>query len=89
MLKSTLNKGFQMEFKNGYEISIQFGNGNYCDNNLKENSNYITTCNNAEVAIFYKNKNVTKEVLCSDYDFVSYVDADKVAELINVVKNLI
>ena len=31
--KSTENKGFQMTFENGWTISVQFGYGNYCDNN--------------------------------------------------------
>ena len=31
MFRSTQNKGFQMEFKNGITISVQFGAGNYCE----------------------------------------------------------
>ena len=31
MLKSTLNKGFQLTFENGITISVQFGSGNYCE----------------------------------------------------------
>ena len=27
------NRGFQMTFENGYTVSVQFGPGNYCDNN--------------------------------------------------------
>ena len=26
------NKGFQISFKNGYTVSVQFGGGNYCAN---------------------------------------------------------
>lgn len=32
MFRVTRNKGFQMEFENGWTISVQFGYGNYCDN---------------------------------------------------------
>ena len=28
----TNGKGFQMEFKSGYTLSVQWGVGNYCDN---------------------------------------------------------
>ena len=28
--ESTFHNGFQMKFKNGYTISVQFGKGNYC-----------------------------------------------------------
>ncbi len=31
MFRSTCNSGFQMEFKNGIIISVQFGIGNYCE----------------------------------------------------------
>jgi hypothetical protein len=30
MIKSTLNRGFQITFDNGLTISVQFGTGNYC-----------------------------------------------------------
>ena len=29
---STMNKGFQMSFPNGWTISVQWGPGNYCQN---------------------------------------------------------
>lgn len=31
MFRTTQNRGFQMEFKNGITISVQFGTGNYCE----------------------------------------------------------
>ena len=30
MFKSTFNRGFNMSFKNGLTISVQWGEGNYC-----------------------------------------------------------
>jgi hypothetical protein len=32
MFNITGGKGFFIEFKNGYKISVQFGMGNYCEN---------------------------------------------------------
>lgn len=31
-LLSTRNKGFRMTFDNGFNVSVQWGAGNYCDN---------------------------------------------------------
>ena len=31
MFTSTRNRGFQMTFKNGLTISVQWGTGNYCE----------------------------------------------------------
>ena len=36
MFKITGGKGFHMEFKNGYTISVQFGPMNYCSNRSME-----------------------------------------------------
>lgn len=32
MFDITANKGFHLSFANGNTISVQWGNGNYCDN---------------------------------------------------------
>lgn len=32
MFRITRGKGFHITFANGWTISVQFGNGNYCDN---------------------------------------------------------
>ena len=55
---STNNKGFQMTFSNGWSISVQFGYGNYCQNNHHPNGFYfsknqdVTTSEDAEIAIW-------------------------------------
>lgn len=58
MIKSTSNKGFQMTFENGWTISVQFGYGNYCENNHHpEGWNFskqkeIVESKSAEIAIW-------------------------------------
>jgi len=32
MFSIVFNKGFHIEFENGYSVSVQFGGGNYCKN---------------------------------------------------------
>ena len=61
MFKATQNKGFCIKFENGIEVSIQFGNGNYCENRSKENNNVITSCVNAEVMAYDEDDNVILE----------------------------
>jgi len=49
------NKGFHIEFDNGYTVSVQFGGGNYCDNYDfpigKERDGRGMKSSNAEVAV--------------------------------------
>lgn len=53
-------KGFKIKFPNGLTLSTQIGGGNYCDNH--DNFEDIMTvpsqaeCNNAEIAIWDKEK---------------------------------
>ena len=41
-IRSTERKGFQMTFKNGITVSVQWGNENYCDNKLINHKEDIT-----------------------------------------------
>lgn len=60
MFKSTYNRGFQMTFKNGLTISVQFGTGNYCERrNIKTSyrgdmdaATPVIASENAEIAIW-------------------------------------
>ena len=62
MFKSNHNHGFQMTFKNGITISVQFGTGNYCERrNLKvsyrgdmDAATPIISSHSAEIAIWHK-----------------------------------
>ena len=90
MLVSTENKGFQLTFKNGYTISIQFGRGNYCSNRNnvdkpQEQVSYKSV--NAEVAAWDSlGECVSLDSNCINNP-VMYCSADEVAELINKVKS--
>ena len=47
-------KGFQITFDNGYTVSVQFSNGNYCSNShIPEGFESLATCENAEVALIH------------------------------------
>ena len=90
MLASTENKGFQLSFKNGYTISVQFGRGNYCSNR--------NNLDKPEEQISYKSVNAEVAAWDSFGDFVSldgssnplmYCSADEVADLINKVKSFL
>lgn len=72
----TIKAGIQMTFANGNTISIQFGQGNYCENRHCSKSE----CKDAEIAIW---NNEGKW-----YDFESdqvkgYCTPDEVAQYIN------
>jgi len=58
MFKITGHRGFQVTFKNGWTVSVQFGGGHYCDNYDVEigSEKYIDmlTSGNAEVAAWDK-----------------------------------
>lgn len=90
MFKSTYNKGFSMKFDNGWTISVQFGYGNYCDNNNHPEGWYfsknqeVTECSNAEIAIWDANDEW--------YNFGSdtvkgWCSANEVGEWIEKVRN--
>ena len=86
--------GFFMEFDNGWELSVQWGPGNYCENrNLSmginpfdgEFHNYSSM--NAEVRVRYT---PTDQILAlqTHEDVDGWVSPDNVMELMGKVKNL-
>lgn len=106
MFQINENKGFHMTFDNGITISCQIGNTNYCDNRIigvpeifKEMKEYITSCNNCEVAIWDKDDNwITQEVfeklnlfdecdLC-DNMVAGYVNSNTIAKIITYISTL-
>jgi len=58
---SVFNKhGFSIKFDNGYEVSVNFGKGNYCNNRYEEIdilSIGDLSCENSEIAV-YKDNNM-------------------------------
>lgn len=103
MFEITLGKGIRMTFENGYTISIQFGNGNYCDNynnqsaiSSSEKYNGFIESKDAEIAI-WKNFNdvwVTKRIWYDLFkedladDVKGNVSTDEVAKIINYISTL-
>jgi hypothetical protein len=88
MLKITRGTGFQLNFENGWTISVQFGYGNYCDNyHHPEGFDFgkgkdIVQSYDAEIAIW--------DIEGTWYNFgddtvKGYCSADEVAEWIDKV----
>ena len=83
---SNNNKGFSMVFENGWTISVQFGYGNYCQNNHHLDGFYfsknqdVVTSEDAEIAIWDKNGdwynfgNDTVKGYCSANDVAGWID---------------
>ncbi len=85
---ATNNKGFRMTFENGFEISVQWGPGNYCekrdaDFGLSEKSKFWESCS-AEIAIFYKDDSM---VSLGQDTVEGWVSADQVAKVIAIVQS--
>ena len=84
-----LQQGFFMKFQNGYQISVQFGSGNYCLNSLKlldENKQSIfAKCKDCETAIFKPNGKFLKY---KGDDVQGYQTTDEVAETIAYIQTL-
>ena len=83
-------QGFHMTFKNGYTISVQFGNGNYCSNRLTpigidREEKTLGKCSNCETAILKPNGKFLKY---KGDDVQGWQTADEVAETIAYVKSL-
>lgn len=72
--------GFNIEFENGYSVSVQFGPGNYCSNRA-QTSRPCDSCHSAEVLIF--------DPAGNPYGKESgWTSADKAAKLIAKAANL-
>ena len=88
---STYNKGFRIDFKNGFGISVQWGPGNYSENRDKdwEGEPGIKSFNStdAEIAVFDNNEkdgyfiNLGK----SKGAVLGYVDSTNTAKVIEIV----
>jgi hypothetical protein len=87
MLRITQQKGFQLEFSNGYTVSVQFGAFNYCENynadfELPRKAHFWNSTD-AEVAVLTSGGMVPMQA----YDNVfGNVDADTVGKLIAFVQ---
>jgi hypothetical protein len=88
MFESNMNKGVNMKFSNGFEVSIQFGESNYCTTISQSPERTIST--SAEMAIYDPNNKMI-EVFPSyggNNDSVEgWLGADDVAKVIDIVSN--
>mgnify|MGYP003660640138 FL=1 len=88
MFESNMNKGVNMKFQNGFEVSIQFGQNNYCTTISQNLERTIST--SAEMAI-YDHNNKMIEVFPSyggNTDSVEgWLGTDDVVRVISIVAN--
>ena len=85
MFESNMNKGVNMKFQNGFEVSIQFGQNNYCTTISQSLERTIST--SAEMAI-YDHNNKMIEVFPSYDDnkcVEGWLGTDDVARVISIV----
>ena len=87
--ETTMNKGFMMQFENGFKISVQWGVGNYCtrkmDGDFKESMNQDHwESATAEIAVFGKDGNMVE---ITEHDTVAgWLTTDDVAAAIVIVQ---
>ena len=88
MFESNMNKGVNMKFQNGFEVSIQFGQNNYCTTISQSLERTIST--SAEMAV-YDHNNKMIEVFPSyggNTDSVEgWLGTDDVVRVISIVAN--
>ena len=76
------DKGFQIGFANGFEISVMFGKSNYC--NRRANSESIAT--SAEIAVFRGEKTVYAD---GETPYQGgWLNPNQVAKCVEIVSNL-
>ena len=86
---ATRNKGFRMGFDNGFEISVQWGPGNYC---AKRDTDFgdprkteFWESLSAEIAVFGKDREF---ITITNSDVVAgWLTTDKVAKCITIVQS--
>ena len=83
----TNHKGFRMGFKNGFEISVQWGPGNYCERKDedfdKPQEERFWESRTAEIAIFNSKDNSMITLGKDNVD--GWLTPDKVAKVITMV----
>ena len=83
----TNHKGFRMGFKNGFEISVQWGPGNYCERKdedfNKPQEERFWESRTAEIAIFDSKDD--SMITLSEDNVDGWLTPDKVAKVITMV----
>ena len=84
---ATRNKGFRMTFENGFEISVQWGPGNYCERKDedfdKPQEERFWESRTAEIAIFDSKDN--SMITLGEDNVDGWLTSDKVAKVITMV----
>ena len=84
---ATRNKGFRMGFDNGFEISVQWGPGNYCERKdedfNKPQEERFWESRTAEIAIFDSKDD--SMITLSEDNVDGWLTPDKVAKVITMV----
>ena len=85
--KITNHKGFRMGFENGFEISVQWGPGNYCERKdedfNKPQEERFWESRTAEIAIFDSKDD--SMITLSEDNVDGWLTPDKVAKVITMV----
>lgn len=76
--------GLQMTFANGYTVSVQWHNGNHCDNRYKAGD--TSRSETAEVAIWNRKGDYVKHPLFHGSMLGSYMTADEVAQIMASIR---
>jgi hypothetical protein len=86
--ETTMNKGFMMQFANGFRISVQWGVLNYCtrkndteDFNQPQNQDHWESAT-AEIAVFNKDGEMVE--LTSNDVVAGWLTTDEVAKVIAI-----
>lgn len=96
MIRITEGKGFHLTFSNGWTASVQFSEGNYCENrnsrfsrDHKENDRLCGNAGsaNAEIAAWDKNDNYYRGEDWDD-DVKGYVTPEEVARFLLTISQL-
>jgi hypothetical protein len=82
MFTITRGTGFTIGFPNGWSISVQFGNGTYCENRYRDHQPHagFYSSPDAEVAVFKPDGSFAR--LCAHDDVAGWQTPEQVAELI-------
>ena len=90
----TRHKGFRLAFDNGFAISVQWGEMNYCTRKSDDelNPDFVSpeksdfwTSDSAEVAVFDKKG---KMISLGEDTVAGWLSSDKVAQLISLVQSI-
>ena len=86
---ATQNKGFRMEFDNGFSISVQWGLENYCEKksfntDIDPRKKRIWESTSAEIAVFNEEGIVP---IGGDDQVIGWLSSNEVASVITIISS--